>query len=416
MADEWYYAKAGEKTGPVSHAELVALTRSGGLARSDVVWTEGMPQWEEAGGVDGLFPATAGPPPLHGRGGTSARPWSDDERTAANPKRWLGLAGAGGACGLAFLFVLISITTRSGGPFFVALWLLAVAGLVGGVWAWNFLGLPLHGRWVPADGRRGWVEFLSGGTFRREDGTVGTYVLLRNQKFIDLLVSGRVVESWKVLAWGTGTLEVQDSGGEVRGYTKGKTLAERESARQLALFGTDRADLLVGKWEQAGGDGPAVQFNPDGAMIQFDGVAGRYTLTGEPPHEVVAIDLGDENGTKWEVLSLSRHELILKTAAGPRHYRRGASVADEEFARTVAKFVPWFGRGRTVKADPAPSPAPASSPPPANDPNATRRAEIERVAKKTQTALRLAMLDGNYAAAQLFQTQLVQLQQEWQSL
>jgi hypothetical protein len=416
MADEWYYAKGGEKTGPVTHAELLALARSGGLARSDVVWSEGMPQWAEAGSVDGLFTATVGPPPLHERGGTSPRPWSDDERSAPNPRRWLGLGGAGCACGFALLFVLISITTRSREPFLVALWFLGVAGLVGGVWGWNFLGLPLHGRWVPADDKRGWVEFLSGGTFRREDGTVGTYVLLKNHKFIDFIVSGRTVDSWKVLAWGTGTLEVQDTGGEVRGFTKGKTLAERESAKQLAFFGTSRADLLVGKWEPAGGDGPAVQFNPDGAMIQFDGVAGRYTLVGEPPQEVVVIDLGDGNGTKWEVLSLSRHELILKTAAGPRHYRRGASVADEEFARTVAKLVPWFGRGRADKAGPAPSPASAVAPPPANHPNSARIAEIERVAKKTQTALRLAMLDGNYAAAQVFQTQLMQLQQEWQSL
>lgn len=82
----------------------------------------------------------------------------------------------------------------------------------------------------------------------------------------------------------------------------------------------------------------------------------------------------------------------------------------------AVKFVPWFGRGRADETKPAPSPVSESASPPATDPNAARKAEIERVASKSQTALGLAMLDGNYTAAQLCQIQLMQLQQEYQSL
>ena len=41
----WYYALAGTQHGPVSQEALVELARSGKLHASDLVWTEGMPEW-----------------------------------------------------------------------------------------------------------------------------------------------------------------------------------------------------------------------------------------------------------------------------------------------------------------------------------------------------------------------------------
>lgn len=69
MAQEWYYAKRGRECGPVSPDRLRRLADSGVLWADDLVWTEGMSQWQPARKVRGLFvsPPTAerlGPPPL----------------------------------------------------------------------------------------------------------------------------------------------------------------------------------------------------------------------------------------------------------------------------------------------------------------------------------------------------------------
>jgi hypothetical protein len=45
----WYYARAGQRMGPVSRHEIDALVRSGAVTREDLVWTAGMAQWAPAG-------------------------------------------------------------------------------------------------------------------------------------------------------------------------------------------------------------------------------------------------------------------------------------------------------------------------------------------------------------------------------
>ena len=67
MAEQWFYSVAGTKQGAVSSKELVALARSGKLCPTDLVWKDGMAEWQPAGKVKGLFPATpaaVAPPPL----------------------------------------------------------------------------------------------------------------------------------------------------------------------------------------------------------------------------------------------------------------------------------------------------------------------------------------------------------------
>jgi GYF domain 2 len=64
MPDEqWYYAQAGQKQGPMPRAEVFSRISRGMIQRTDLVWVEGMAQWQPAGQVSGLFPASV-PPPL----------------------------------------------------------------------------------------------------------------------------------------------------------------------------------------------------------------------------------------------------------------------------------------------------------------------------------------------------------------
>ena len=66
-SDKWFYAKNGERSGPVSSSALKQMAGSGQLGISDVVWREGMSEWTPAVKVKGLFPESvieSCPPPL----------------------------------------------------------------------------------------------------------------------------------------------------------------------------------------------------------------------------------------------------------------------------------------------------------------------------------------------------------------
>lgn len=56
MAQEWYYAKDGDRHGPIASKQLKALAASGDLQPTDLVWTEGRNEWKPASAVKGLFP------------------------------------------------------------------------------------------------------------------------------------------------------------------------------------------------------------------------------------------------------------------------------------------------------------------------------------------------------------------------
>ena len=56
----WWYAKAGEKHGPMSGRELKALAAAGGIGPRDKVWKVGLPRWVDASVVRGLLPPAVG--------------------------------------------------------------------------------------------------------------------------------------------------------------------------------------------------------------------------------------------------------------------------------------------------------------------------------------------------------------------
>lgn len=52
----WYYRRGEAQMGPVSWEELVGTARAGGLGSGDLVWTDGMAQWQAAATIPGLLP------------------------------------------------------------------------------------------------------------------------------------------------------------------------------------------------------------------------------------------------------------------------------------------------------------------------------------------------------------------------
>jgi len=61
----WFYSKGGQKHGPVSDADLQNLISRGEVGPSDLIWKEGMSDWQKASTVSGLvFPSDAGEPAI----------------------------------------------------------------------------------------------------------------------------------------------------------------------------------------------------------------------------------------------------------------------------------------------------------------------------------------------------------------
>lgn len=60
----WYYSEQGQQRGPVELPELQRLLSTGQVSGHDLVWTEGMPQWQPAAQVPAVMPpGAAGPMP-----------------------------------------------------------------------------------------------------------------------------------------------------------------------------------------------------------------------------------------------------------------------------------------------------------------------------------------------------------------
>ncbi len=63
MSDQWFLLKDQKQEGPYSYEELTSLIETGSLKRSDLLWKEGMAQWQPADQIEGLFLKAAPPPP-----------------------------------------------------------------------------------------------------------------------------------------------------------------------------------------------------------------------------------------------------------------------------------------------------------------------------------------------------------------
>src|SRR3954453_13960155 len=72
MALQWFYASQGKQWGPIADPQLRQMIASRSLQPTDLVWTQGWPQWVPAGSVPSLIPPAParpdrGGPPAAGR-------------------------------------------------------------------------------------------------------------------------------------------------------------------------------------------------------------------------------------------------------------------------------------------------------------------------------------------------------------
>ena len=61
MADQWYYTRNKQQQGPVSLEQLKQLAAGGQLQPTDMIWKDGLPQWQAASSMGGLFGPAASP-------------------------------------------------------------------------------------------------------------------------------------------------------------------------------------------------------------------------------------------------------------------------------------------------------------------------------------------------------------------
>src|SRR5437016_5113668 len=60
---QWYFARGGQQQGPVSLDALRNMLTSAQISAGDLVWCEGMPDWQPAGQVPALRPPPVAPAP-----------------------------------------------------------------------------------------------------------------------------------------------------------------------------------------------------------------------------------------------------------------------------------------------------------------------------------------------------------------
>lgn len=83
MADQWFVTKGGKRYGPIEYAQLVQDARGGKVTPADLVWKEGMLEWQPASRVGGLFETSAPavmPPPIPQQPIGYAGPRTDPQR------------------------------------------------------------------------------------------------------------------------------------------------------------------------------------------------------------------------------------------------------------------------------------------------------------------------------------------------
>lgn len=83
MARSYYYARNGKEHGPVSVAELQDRVRNSRLSPTDLVWTEGMPEWKPATEIPGLI--TTAPDAAGSVTPASSLPFTDPEPAGQTP-------------------------------------------------------------------------------------------------------------------------------------------------------------------------------------------------------------------------------------------------------------------------------------------------------------------------------------------
>ena len=88
---EWFYAKGGQQSGPVTFEQLRELAGSGGLdPEKDLVWKSTMPDWLPSGQVQGLFLAKSADVAVPAA--DPSNPYAAPQSAAVDPAAAAGMA------------------------------------------------------------------------------------------------------------------------------------------------------------------------------------------------------------------------------------------------------------------------------------------------------------------------------------
>lgn len=343
MAAEWYYAKGKQKHGPLSEAQLQELTASGELLPSDMVWKQGMKAWVKAGSLTGFFPDD-GPPPLEDASSEQSSMIQEiKNRVAEHPYLYVG-----GALGVSVLLTLIVP------GFFGAVGLDAIAYLFGIPLLLADIALfvilivvfmkdandevvyaQLHGKWNPVDGKGEPLEFSGGGfyggatTVTRGNSLSGT-VVIHKDKRMEITTGGRVVEVWQLVKVDGSELVLHDAEGVMKRFKK------KSSSFFAALFNPERKSNLEGSWQPITESNEWLQFTNDGAVVFSDGSAGKFTVSGEEPNEVIDIELVSGSSRQFKIVSLASDQLVIAEGNEATTFRRPRKAVKKRMQNDAA--------------------------------------------------------------------------------
>lgn len=339
MVTEWHYSKGGQQHGPVTAADLKTLAKSGELLPTDMIWKEGMAEWKPAGSLNKLFPPTAStapqkaPPALPSSAtNASLANNSKGENTSPFHTVWKyctvhpvkGAAVGFGAFTLLTLFggaSLNSVGLDGLIPLFmfpmllidfVLFVLLAIFGVKAlmVVVQYDYL----IGKWTPHDGRGEPFE-ISGKSLTRGNVLVGTIAVDKDRR-LEISSGGKVVEVWQLISVQPKELVFQNAEGQVVRYKKTVTNP------LAALFKTNRVNHLQGSWQPIGEVNEWMQFTKDGAVVFSNGSAGRFTINGVEPNELIELELVGSEARKFKIVSLTPDQLVIAEGDEATTFRR----------------------------------------------------------------------------------------------
>jgi hypothetical protein len=245
MPNEWYYAKAGQREGPISFDNLKQLVQQGQIRPADHVWKQGMAAWAPASTVDGLCGVE--PPPLPPPAAIMPRLTSSPLPALTFTKdgmtEWLRWIDAHKvivcAVPLAVCFLIGGVLALIAQD---SVWLL-VALSIGSVPFWIFRSRTLqqnkrrkllYGMWEPVNGQGIYFQFTKDGALVRGDGVATRYRWLADDKLELFMDDSTPTVTIDVLSMSDKELIVR-ADGQGGHFRRGMTITEAEAEAQAEV-------------------------------------------------------------------------------------------------------------------------------------------------------------------------------------